>query len=84
MTNPIILHLKMQLSAVQKEYQELNLKMIRKINELSKYVNPFYGEDIESICADEIEQIGDEMKDLKVRLLNTKQQIKRLKAELGA
>ena len=83
MANPIIMQLRMQLETVKKAYKEDELKLIRAINELSDYVNPFFGDDLDLLKADEIEQVGDEIKALKEKLVEKQILIKRLKTELG-
>ena len=83
MTNPLIMQLKVRLSKEKKELKELELKMLRAMNELSGYVNPFFGEDYESIRADEIEQIGDEIRNLKEKMIAERIQIKLIDKELG-
>ncbi|MDD3236818.1 MAG: hypothetical protein PHV37_01815 [Candidatus Gastranaerophilales bacterium] len=83
MVNPIIMQIKMQLETVKKAYKEDELKLIRALNELSDYVNPFFGDDLDLLKADEIEQVGDEIKALKEKLVKNQILIKRLKTELG-
>lgn len=83
MANPIIMQLKMQCSLAKKEYQEHELKAIRLINELSGLVNPWFENDPETIKADEIEQIGDELKVVKEKLVVLKSRIKGIEKELG-
>lgn len=81
--NPIIMQIKTRLAVEKRAFQEEELKMIRAMNELSSYVNPFFGEDLDSIKADEIEQVGDEIKVLKEKLKTHKLNIKRMVKELG-
>lgn len=82
MTNPLIMQLKIKLAKEKKDLKELELKMLRAMNELSQYVDPFFGDDYDSIRADEIEQIGDEIKNIKEKLQEVKTKIRNMEKEL--
>lgn len=81
--NPQIMQLKIKLAESQKEFKEISLKVTRLFNELSSYICPWFGNDVESIEAEKIEQIGDEMIKYKNRLCELKKLIAELEKELG-
>lgn len=81
--NPMIMQLKITLAQKQKDYNEYKLKASRLIFELQSNINPYFGDDLELLKAEEIEQIGDEMLIVKSKMLEMQDDIKRLKNELG-
>lgn len=74
---------KIKLAETQKAYKENKIKLMRIMYELQNNLNPYIGDDIENLKAEEIEQAGDELLQLKNELLEQKQLIKTIKADLG-
>lgn len=74
---------KVKLAQTEKEYKENKIKLMRIFHELQNNVNPYFGDDIESIKADEIEQAADELLTLKGILLEQKALIQTIKQDLG-
>lgn len=83
MLNPQIMQAKIKLAETQKAYKENKIKLMRIMYELQNNLNPYIGDDIENLKAEEIEQAGDELLQLKNELLEQKQLIKTIKADLG-
>ncbi len=81
--NPMIMQLKMQLAQKQKDYNEYKLKASRLIFELQSNINPYFGDELELLKAEEIEQIGDEMLIVKNKMLEFQKEIKDIKNQLG-
>ena len=79
----LIQQYQMELSKAEKELFEYKLKITRLVNELYECASPFYCDNIETIKAMEIEQIGDELLDIKGKALEVQNKIKRIKSELG-
>lgn len=80
--NPLIMQLKINLAATEKEFKEQKIKALRCINELNS-ANPFFGDDIDLINAEELEQSADELLIVKKRLKELQQKIHDIKKELG-
>lgn len=81
--NPMIMQLKISLAGKEKELQEYKLKSARLMYELQTNTNPYFGDDLDLFKAEEIEQIGDEMVLVKKAMLELKNEIKKLKSDLG-
>jgi|GEM_PF-4427134 len=73
---------KIELSKTLKEFKELKIKLVRLLNELAENINPFFGEDIESISAEQIEQAADELLETKKKAIEVQKKIKGLEREL--
>lgn len=73
----------MQLAQKQKDYNEYKLKASRLIFELQSNINPYFGDELELLKAEEIEQIGDEMLIVKNKMLEFQKEIKDIKNQLG-
>ena len=80
--NPQIMQLKIELSKIQHEFSEQEIKMKRLFWELSTLANPFYKK-VEDIKAEEIEQCADDMLKTKKELVKLEAQIRDLKCQLG-
>lgn len=80
---PQIMQIKIKLAESEKEFKEISLKVARLMNELQSYLNPWFGTDVESIEAEKIEQIGDEMIKHKNRLIELKNLVAELNKALG-
>lgn len=81
--NAAILMLKTELSKSRKEFKEYQIKASRLINELLEYANPYFGDNVSLIKAEEIEQTGDELVIVKNKLQELNLKIKQLMNELG-
>lgn len=81
--NPMIMQLKMRLAQKQKDYNEYKLKASRLIFELQSNINPYFGDELELLKAEEIEQIGDEMLIVKNKMIEFQKEIKDIKNQLG-
>lgn len=81
--NAAILRLKTELSKSRKEFKEYQIKASRLINELLEYANPYFGDEVSLIKAEEIEQTGDELVIVKIKLQELDLKIKRIMHELG-
>lgn len=80
--NNVILQLKTQLALAQKDYREYKIKALRCINELQN-ANPFFGDNIDLIYAEQFVQSADELLQVKIKLKELQQQIKDIKNQLG-
>ena len=83
MLNPQIMQAKIKLAETQKAYKENKIKLKRVICELQNNLNPYFGDDIESLKADEIEQAADELLSLKALLIEQKALIHAIMQDLG-
>lgn len=83
MLNPQIMQAKIKLAELEKTYKENKIKLMRIFHELQTNINPYFGDDIESIKADEIEQAGDELLALKDEMLKQQELIKTIKSDIG-
>lgn len=81
--NPMIMQLKITLAKKQKDYNEYKLKASRLIFELQSNINPYFGDELELLKAEEIEQIGDEMLIVKNKMIEIQKEIKNIKNQLG-
>lgn len=81
--NPMIMQLKIRLAEKQKDYNEYKLKASRLIFELQSNINPYFGDELELLKAEEIEQIGDEMLIVKNKMIEFQKEIKNIKNQLG-
>lgn len=73
----------MRLAQKQKDYNEYKLKASRLIFELQSNINPYFGDELELLKAEEIEQIGDEMLIVKNKMIEFQKEIKDIKNQLG-
>lgn len=80
---PQIMQIKIRLAESEKEYKEISFKVTRLMHEMNTCYNPWFGEDVESIKAEEVKQIGADLVDCKTRLIELKALITELKRELG-
>lgn len=80
--NSFILNLKMEHVKARKEKQEIEIKIKRCFCELSSFCNPYY-KSAKDIKAEEIEQIGDELLQLKTQLSKIELKIDELQEQLG-
>lgn len=80
--NPIIIQLKTEKAKLEKEYAEYKIKALRCINELQN-ANPFFGDNLELLNAEELEQSADELLLVKIRLKQLQENIKKIKTQLG-
>ncbi|MBO5385293.1 hypothetical protein J6A64_03165 [bacterium] len=83
MGNQYIMQLRIQLSGAKKEFKEHKIKIARLLNELQANINPFFGDDVESINAEAIEQIGDELLKCRDKAVELQSQIKEITKDLG-
>ena len=79
--NSYITNLRIELAKANKDKREIEIKIKRCFVELSNYINPFF-KTAKDIKADEIEQIGDDIKRLKTELTNIEDRISDFKNEL--
>lgn len=80
-----IMQIKIELAKKEKEFKEAKLQMKRKFAELQSFIKPYFTDnEIKFIQADAIEQVGDEIQALKLRLLELQQDIEQIKRDLGA
>lgn len=80
--NSYITNLKIELAKSNKMKREIELKIKRCFVELSNYITPYFKFSTD-IKADEIEQIGDDLKCLKKEFENIENKIIELTNELG-
>lgn len=80
--NSFIFQLKTELASAQIEYKELKIKAVRCIYELQQ-ANPYFGDDIDLIPAEQLEQSADELLQVKNKLKEVQQKINEIKAQLG-
>jgi hypothetical protein len=73
----------MELAKTKEEVKEKRLKAFRLINEILSATKKYFGDDIELLEAEQIEQAGDELLCVKKELLELNRKIKHLTAELG-
>ena len=83
MANQYIMQLRIELSGAKKEFKELKIKIARLLNELQININPFFGDDIENINAEAIEQIGDELLLCRDKALELKNKINQISKDLS-
>lgn len=83
MANQYIMQLRIELSSAKKEFKELKIKIARLLNELQNNINPFFGDDVENINAEAIEQIGDELLLCRDKALELKNKINQISKDLG-
>ncbi len=83
MANQYIMQLRIELSGAKKEFKELKIKIARLLNELQTNINPFFGDDIENINAEAIEQIGDELLLCRDKALELKNKINQISKDLS-
>ena len=83
MANAYIMQLRIQLSGAKKEFKECKIKIARLLNELQANINPFFGNDVENINAEAIEQIGDELLKCRDKAVELKSQINQITKDLG-
>ncbi len=79
--NSYITNLRIELAKANKYKREIEIKIKRCFVELSNYINPFF-KTAKDIKADEIEQIGDDIKRLKTELTNIEDRISDFENEL--
>lgn len=77
------MQLRIELSSAKKEFKELKIKIARLLNELQNNINPFFGDDVENINAEAIEQIGDELLLCRDKALELKNKINQISKDLG-
>ena len=78
----LITQYQIELSRSKKELQEQKIKIVRLMNELSERINPFFGDDIETIKAEEIKQISDELLEIRQKAIETQKKVKEIEAQL--
>lgn len=83
MANQYIMQLRIELSSAKKDFKELKIKIARLLNELQNNINPFFGDDVENINAEAIEQIGDELLLCRDKALELKNKINQISKDLG-
>lgn len=81
MSNPIIQNLWIELSKSKKEKKELQLKIIRLMNEIQMNINPYF-ENFKDIKAESIEQASDELLLCTKRAVEIEEKIENLTKEL--
>lgn len=81
MSNPIIQNLWIELSKSKKEKKELQLKIIRLMNEIQMNINPYF-ENFKDIKAENIEQASDELLLCTKRAVEIEEKIENLTKEL--
>ncbi len=81
--NTTILMIKTELAKKKKNFAELKIKTVRLFNELLNVANPYFGDNIELIKAEEIDQIARELLRTKTDLTNIKRAIVQLESDLG-
>ncbi len=81
MTNNLIMQLKIEKAKLEKKLDELNIKLVRLMNELASKSCPYFVQ-IEDIEAKEIEQIGDELLLTKQEAIDTQEKLKKINKEL--
>ena len=82
--NPVIMNLKMQLASEEKRFYELKIKAKRLFSEILDAANPYFSdEQIELIKSEEIKQAAIELCLTKTDLLNCRQNMLRLKEDIG-
>lgn len=81
MSNPLFVKLKMQLSVLTKEKDETELKIQRYFLEMSNYLADMY-KPIHQIHANEIEQCGNDILNLKQKYLELEKKCNDIKSQL--
>lgn len=76
------MQLKTELASAQTEYKELKIKAVRCIYELQQ-ANPYFGDNIDLIHAEQLEQSADELLLVKNKLKEVQQKINDIKTQLG-
>lgn len=76
------MQLKIQLAKNEKEYKEYKIKALRCISELQN-ANPFFGDNIDLINAEQLEQSADELLLVKNKLKQLQKEINDIKNQLG-
>lgn len=79
----VIQQYKIELSKTKKEFQEAKIKLARLLNELQERINPFFGDDVKDIQAEEIEQISGELLTVRNQAVELKTKIKKIEKELA-
>ena len=80
--NSFVMNLKMEHIRAKKQKQEVEIKIKRCFCELNSFCNPYF-KSAKEIKAEEIEQIGDELLELKFQLVEIEDKISELKIQLG-
>lgn len=80
--NKFIMNLKMEHIKAKKEKQEIEIRIKRCFLELNNYITPYFKSSFD-IKAEQIEQIGDELLELKGELEQVEIKIAELKEQLG-
>lgn len=80
--NSFIMQLRTQLAKNEKEYKEYKIKALRCINELQN-ANPFFGDNIDLINAEQLEQSADELLLVKNKLKQLQKEMNDIKNQLG-
>ena len=83
MLNHQIMQAKIKLAELEKDYKENKIKLMRIFHELQNNINPYFGDDIVNIKAEEIEQAGDELLKLRYVMLEQQAVISQIKSDLG-
>lgn len=81
--NNAIMVMRMELAKEQKAYTENKIKAVRLLRELLEYANPYFGDDIFMLKADEIVSAAKDLKDVKDKLTANADKIKQLMKDLG-
>lgn len=80
--NNAIMQLKITRTRLEKELEELNIKLIRLLSELQSRTIPYF-DNFEDIKAIEIEQIGDELLEVQKAAIKCEKKLKQVERELG-
>lgn len=83
MLNPQIMQAKVKLAETKKAYKENKLRIMRIIREIHNTLNPYFGDDIESIKAEEVEQAADELLVVKKELIEQRNLIAMIESDIG-
>ena len=80
--NPLIMQMKIEREKLKKQIAELKIKIARLVDELSVYIGTYYG-NLTEIDAVRIEQIGDELLQVKSDILEKSEKLININKELG-
>ncbi len=80
--NEAIMQLKIAKTEQENKFKDLELTLIRRMNELSKLSIPYFNQ-IENIKAAEIKQIGNEIFELCNEAIECKKKLGQIKEALG-
>lgn len=80
--NNIVMQLKMEKSRFERNLSEVKIKISRLLNELAQLSCPYFS-DIKEINAVEIEQIGDELLEVKNKAIEIQDKLDKIKKDLG-